>query len=133
MPGESDLNIILKTLKPFLHNGEYVFCQVPDQFPIDLNDIISYFKEGEGVTIILSKTTADRFKLPYSFVSAWITLRVHSSLESVGLTAAFSNALAAAGISCNVVAAYFHDHIFVDIKDAQKTMEVLEGISNHKI
>ena|ERR1700722_7316855 len=133
MPGESDLNIILKTLKPFLHNGEYVFCQVPDQFPIDLNDIISYFKEGEGVTIILSKTTADRFKLPYSFVSAWITLRVHSSLESVGLTAAFSNALAAAGISCNVVAASFHDHIFVDIKDAQKTMEVLEGISNHKI
>ena len=133
MPGESDLNIILKTLKPFLHNGEYVFCQVPDQYRIDLNDIISYFREGEGVTIILSKTTADRFKLPYSFVSAWITLRVHSSLESVGLTAAFSNALAAAGISCNVVAAYFHDHIFVDIKDAQKTMEVLEGISNHKI
>jgi len=133
MPGESDLNIILKTLKPFLHNGEYVFCQVPDQYRIDLNDIISYFREGEGVTIILSKTTADRHKLPYSFVSAWITLRVHSSLESVGLTAAFSNALAAAGISCNVVAAYFHDHIFVDIKDAQKTMEVLEGISNHKI
>jgi len=133
MPGESDLNIILKTLKPFLHNGEYVFCQVPDQYRIDLNDIISYFREGEGVTIILSKTTADRYKLPYSFVSAWITLRVHSSLESVGLTAAFSNALAAAGISCNVVAACFHDHIFVDIKDAQKTMEVLEGISNHKI
>jgi hypothetical protein len=133
MPGESDLNIILKTLKPFLHNGEYVFCQVPDQYRIDLNDIISYFREGEGVTIILSKTTADRYKLPYSFVSAWITLRVHSSLESVGLTAAFSNALAAAGISCNVVAACFHDHIFVDIKDAQKTMVVLEGISNHKI
>jgi hypothetical protein len=133
MPGESDLNIILKTLKPFLHNCEYVFCRVPDQFPIDLNDIISYFREGEGVTIILSKSTADRFKLPYSFVSAWITLRVHSSLESVGLTAAFSNALAAAGISCNVVAACFHDHIFVDIKDAQKTMVVLEGISNHKI
>jgi hypothetical protein len=129
MPGESDLNIILKTLKPFLHDGEYVFCQVPDQYPVDLNDIISYFKEGEGVTIILSKITADRFQLPYSFVSSWITLRVHSSLESVGLTAAFSNALAAAGISCNVVAAYFHDHIFVDIKDVKKSMEVLEAIS----
>ena len=129
MPGESDLNIILKTLKPFLHEGEYVFCQVPDQYPIDLNDIISYFKEGEGVTIILSKITADRFKLPYSFVSAWITLTVHSSLESVGLTAAFSNALAAAGISCNVVAAYFHDHIFVDIKDARQAMKVLEEFS----
>ena len=129
MPGESDLNIILKTLKPFLHDGEYVFCQVPDQYPVDVNDIISYFKEAEGVTIILSKITADRFKLPYSFVSAWITLTVHSSLESVGLTAAFSNALAAAGISCNVVAACFHDHIFVDIKDAQKAMKILEDFS----
>jgi uncharacterized protein len=129
MPGESDLNIILKTLKPFLHEGEYVFCQMTDQYPVDLNDIISYFKEAEGVTIILSKTIADQFKLPYSFVSAWITLRVHSSLESVGLTAAFSNALAAAGISCNVVAACFHDHIFVDVKDAQKAMAVLEYIS----
>ena len=129
MPGESDLNIILKTLKPFLHEGEYVFCQVPDQYPIDLSDIISYFKEGEGVTIILSKTTADRLKLPYSFISAWITLTVHSSLESVGLTAAFSNALAAAGISCNVVAAYFHDHIFVDIKDARETIKILADFS----
>jgi len=129
MPGESDLNIILKTLKPFLHEGEYVFCQVPDQYPVDLNHVISYFKEAEGVTIILSKTIADQFKLPYSFVSAWITLRVHSSLESVGLTAAFSNALAAAGISCNVIAAFFHDHIFVDVKDAQKAMEVLEYMS----
>jgi len=129
MPGESDLHIILMTLKPFLHDGEYVFCQVPDQYPVDLNDIISYFREGEGVTIILSKIKADQYKLPYSFVSAWITLRVHSSLESVGLTAVFSNALAAAGISCNVVAAYFHDHIFVDIKDAQKSMKVLEAIS----
>ena len=129
MAGESDLNIILKNLKPFLHDGEYVFCQVSDQYPIDLNDIISYFKEGEGVTIILSKITADRFKLPYSFVSAWITLNVHSSLESVGLTAAFSNALSAAGISCNVVAAYFHDHIFVDTKDARQAMKVLEEFS----
>ena len=129
MPGESDLNVILKTMKPILHDGEYVFCQVPDQYPVSLHDIISYFKEGEGITIILSKTTADQFKLPYSFVSGWITLTVHSSLEAVGLTAAFSNALASAGISCNVVAAYFHDHIFVDIKDAQKAMDVLEAIS----
>ena len=129
MPGESDLNIILKTLKPFLHDGEYVFCLVPDLHHIDLNDVISMFKEGEGITIILSKKMADQLNLTYSFVSAWITLSVHSSLESIGLTAVFSNALTAAGISCNVVAAYFHDHIFVDIKDAQKTMEVLEGIS----
>jgi uncharacterized protein len=45
------------------------------------------------------------------------------------LTAAFSNALAAVGISCNVMAAYFHDHIFVDTKDARQAMKVLEEFS----
>jgi uncharacterized protein len=129
MPGESDLQIILKTMKPSLHEGEFVFSHVPDNYVIDLNSIISYFREEEGITIILSKIMADQFELSYSFVAAWITLRVHSSLESAGLTAAFSNALAEAGISCNVVAAYFHDHIFVNTKDAQRAMNILESIS----
>jgi hypothetical protein len=129
MPGESDLRIILKTMKPILHDGEYVFCHVPDNYQVDLMDVISLFREKEGLTIILSRLVADQFKLAYTFVSAWITLSVHSSLESVGLTAAFSNALASVGIPCNVVAAYYHDHIFVDIKDAQKAMKVLEALS----
>jgi uncharacterized protein len=129
MNGETNLNVILKTMKPFLHEGEYVFCQVPDNYPFDLHDIIGVFRETEGVTIILSRETADRIQLTYSYISAWITLTVHSSLESVGLTAAFSRALAEAGISCNVVAAYFHDHIFVDINDARKAMEVLKSIA----
>ena len=129
MPGESDLNIILKTMKPMLNEGEYVFCTVSDDYKFDLSDIISLFKEGEGITIILTKEIADKLNLSYSFVSAWITLTVYSSLESVGLTAVFSNALAEEGISCNVVAAYHHDHIFVNIKDAQKSMKVLEDIS----
>ena len=129
MPGESDLNIILKTMKPMLNVGEYVFCTVSDDYKFDLSDIISLFKEGEGITIILTKEIADKLNLSYSFVSAWITLTVYSSLESVGLTAAFSKALAEKGISCNVVAAYHHDHIFVNLKDAQKSMKVLEDIS----
>jgi len=129
MPGETDLRVILKTLKPFLHEGEYVFCQVPGDHQLDLKDIISVFREEEGITMILSRIVADRIKLEYSFISAWITLTIHSSLEAVGLTAAFSNALAAAGISCNVVAAFYHDHIFVDIKDARRAMQVLGDIS----
>ena len=129
MPGESDLQVILKTMKPFLHDGEYVFCHVPDDHQIDLNQIVCVFRESEGRTIIVSREFADHFKFAYSYISAWITLTVHSSLESVGLTAAFSTALAKAGISCNVVAAYFHDHIFVNVKYAQVAMQVLESIS----
>lgn len=128
MSGESDLDVILKSLKPVLNNGEYVFCQVPDNYAFDINDVVCVFRESEGKTIILSRVVADRLRLSYSYISAWITLSVHSSLKAVGLTAAFSKALALAGISCNVVAAYYHDHIFVDIKDAQKAMHVLAGM-----
>jgi hypothetical protein len=67
--------------------------------------------------------------MPYGLVAAWITLTVHSSLEAVGLTAAFSRALSDHGISCNVIAAYYHDHIFVPFKDAATAMEVLRELS----
>jgi uncharacterized protein len=129
MSGESDLDTILKSLKPILHNGEYVFCHVPDNYAFNINDVVSIFRESEGLTIILPRMVADRLRLSYSYISAWITLGVHSSLEAVGLTAAFSKALASAGISCNVVAAYHHDHIFVDIKEAQRATQVLADFS----
>jgi hypothetical protein len=58
-----------------------------------------------------------------------ITLKVHSSLEAVGLTAAFSRALTEAGISANVVAAYYHDHIFVPATDAERAIEALRQLS----
>jgi uncharacterized protein len=47
----------------------------------------------------------------------------------VGLTAAFATALANAGISCNVVAAYYHDHLFVPVQDAEKAMAVLRSLA----
>jgi len=87
------------------------------------------FKEEEGTTIIMKKEVADQLNLDYSFIASWITLTVHSSLEAVGLTAAFASALTKNNISCNVVAAYYHDHIFVDKKDTEKAMEVLNAFS----
>jgi uncharacterized protein len=78
--------------------------------------------------VIVKKETADALSLQYSFVAAWITLTVHSSLADTGLTAAFSKALADHSISCNVVAAYYHDHIFVPAKDAQRAIAVLISI-----
>ena len=129
MTGEKDLNILLKTMKPTLNVGEYVFCTTDDITQINFSDIILLFKEAGGITVILNKSVADNLRLEYTFIASWITLNVHSSLESVGLTAAFSKVLAEENISCNVVAGYFHDHIFVDKKDAEKSMVILNRFS----
>jgi hypothetical protein len=45
------------------------------------------------------------------------------------LTAAVSTKLAAAGISCNVIAAHFHDHLFVPYPTAQEALEQLERLA----
>ena len=66
--------------------------------------------------------------MTYPFVAAWITLTINSSLESVGLTSSFSNALARQGISCNVIAGYYHDHIFVKFDDRNTAMRILNNL-----
>ena len=129
MTGEQDLNTLLKTMRPKLNPGDYVFCHVVNLDNINIADTIFIFKEQEGITIVLSKELADRLNLKYSFVASWITLTVHSSLEAVGLTAAFSTALSSEVISCNVVAAFYHDHIFVNKKDTENAMLVLNRFS----
>jgi Uncharacterized protein conserved in bacteria len=50
------------------------------------------------------------------------------SLGCVGLTAAFARALGYSGISCNVVAGAYHDHIFVPLESAQTAMQVLHQL-----
>ncbi len=115
-------------MKPEHHPGSFVFCVVADISSIRLEDIILFFKEDEGYTVIMEKHIADHLQFSYSFIASWISLNVHSSLEAVGFTAAFSTALSDAGISCNVVAAYHHDHIFVNKKDTEKALMVLNSL-----
>jgi len=129
MTGETDLAKLLKGMKPEQQPGEYVFCLVNTlEQAVELNPICT-FQECEGTTVILPKQIADENVLVYSVVCAWITLTVHSSLEAVGLTAAVSKALTEANISCNVVAAYHHDHLFIPIKDAQRAIDILISLS----
>ena len=129
MSGEKNLEILLKTMKPKMNSGEFVFCEVENLEKINLNEIVMTFREEESITIITKKEIADQLNLNYSFIASWITLTIHSSLEAVGLTAAFSKTLSENGISCNVVAAFYHDHIFVDKKDTEKAMEILNKFS----
>ena len=129
MSGEINLQTLIKSIRPKLNDGDYVFCTEEEITLIDTNKVICFFKEAEAYTIIIKKSLADELGMTYSYVAAWITLTVHTSLDAVGLTAAFSTALGDNGISCNVVAAYYHDHIFVRKQDAEKAMMILNNLS----
>jgi uncharacterized protein len=134
MTGEVDLQKLIKGMKPELNKGEYVYCLADSKEKATVLDPLCYFLENEGVTVILPKEKADAGNIPYTMTCAWITLTVHSSLEAVGLTAAVSKSLTEANISCNVVAAFYHDHIFVPVKDAERAMNVLQKLTeaNHE-
>ncbi|MCB2408435.1 ACT domain-containing protein [Hymenobacter lucidus] len=129
MNGETNLGDLLRTMRPARQPGTYVFCSVASLEGFDVADTVGLFREAEGITVILPQATADRLQLPYSYVAAWLTLTVHSSLAAVGLTAAVAQALANASISCNVVAAYYHDHIFVAATDADAALRVLQQVA----
>jgi hypothetical protein len=129
MAGETSLTTLLRSMSPQLNAGEYVFCTLPvGQLPSGVQ-IIGSFREEEGLTVILERSHAEQAGFSFDYVAAWITLNVHSALEAVGLTAAFATALGKAGISCNVIAGYYHDHLFVGQADAERAMQVLRDLA----
>lgn len=129
MSGVTDLDVLLRTMEPLLVAGRFVYASVPAgevEKHLSRNPL-GLFHEAEGVTLILP---AERVEgLAASLPMRMITLTVHSSLEAVGLTAAFAGALNREGISANVVAGYHHDHIFVPERDAERALEALRGLS----
>ncbi len=126
-----ELDVLLKNMRPHLSDEEYVFCTISllnlDSV-INLNPICT-FKEDEGLTVVLEKMSALKANLQFNEVFKKITLQVHSSLEAVGLTAAVSTALANENISANVIAAYYHDHIFVPTSKSNIALNVLKSLS----
>jgi hypothetical protein len=129
MTGEDDLGKLLAGMRPVLQPGAFVFATLDGHsIPSGLNPI-GTFRETEGLTLILPTQDAIRLDIKASSPMRQITLMVHSSLEAVGLTAAFTSELTAHGISANVVAGYYHDHIFVAADDAERAVEVLEALS----
>jgi hypothetical protein len=127
MTGETDLAKLLATMSPQLLAGEYVFCTFADARYGELAQLgpIAAVQEAEGLTLIIPRSRADENNLPYETVLKGITLTIHSSLDAVGLTAAFAQQLSHHGISANVIAGYYHDHIFVQSKHAERAMKAL--------
>ncbi len=128
MSGEKDLRKLISNMNPTLNAGIFVFCTVEEAGKF-LRYAIGSFREQEGTTLIVRKDHAIELGLEYSNEMCWITLNIHSALDAYGFTAAFSNALAEAEISCNVIAAYYHDHIFVGKSDAERAMQILKRLS----
>lgn len=117
----------MSDLRPQLNEGRYVFTTVAEGVPLGVAPVATVV-EPEGLTLVLTEDDAQAAGLAYDYVAAWITLLVDSTLEEVGLTAAFSARLAAAGISCNVVAGFHHDHLFVPHDRAAEAIALLEAI-----
>jgi hypothetical protein len=133
MAGIVDLKLLLKEMYPILDETDYVFCtKKTSKITKDIIDLepIGTFIEKEGITLIIKKEKADANKIAYDGVFNKITLEIHSSLEAVGLTATFSKALTSYNISANVVAGYYHDHIFVPKNKANLAMKALKELSN---
>jgi uncharacterized protein len=126
--GEQDLDVLLALMQPRLHKGVYVYATLPHGSSLP-ESVLAVFKEPEAITLVLPKEEALALGLEWTFECAWISLTVHSSLSAVGLTAAFSHALTEVGISCNVMAGFYHDHIFVPLEQAQKALKVLTELS----
>ncbi|MEV0412755.1 ACT domain-containing protein [Streptomyces sp. NPDC050448] len=130
MSGESDLRKLLSGMRPELNEGRYVFCTVPGATaPPAGTTPVATVLEAEGLTLVLRQEDADAAGLGYAYTAGWITLRIHSALDAVGLTGAFAAELAAHGLSCNVIAGYHHDHLFVPADRAAEAVAVLEELA----
>ena len=126
MTGVADLSVLIRTLQPEAIDGHWFFATVEPGTPVDAAATVL---EPEGLSVVVGSAEADRLGLDQSHPYRWITLRVHSSLEAVGLTAAVSAALTAEGISCNVIAGAFHDHLLVPAARVNDALSALTDLS----
>jgi len=128
MSGETDLGRLLAGMAPVLDPVTYIFATTSDRAHPARAHALMIMAEDAGLTLILPQAAATPDLTPV-FPCRRITLTIHSGLAAVGLMAAVSTALAQAGIGCNPVAGYCHDHLFVPADRAQDAMAVLARLT----
>lgn len=128
MAGITDLQQLLSSMQPHLVEEEFVFCTLTGRVDEYLHwQPVATFCEQEGLSLVIRKQTALENHIEFENTYRQITLTVHSSLDAVGLTAAVSTKLASHGISANVIAAFYHDHIFVQSCHAETALALLSN------
>jgi len=125
-----DIRTLISRMEPRLNPGRYVYATLPAGKVIDPDHLIALVREPEGLSVVVEESVAAREGLAAVFPCAWITLTVPSDLAAIGLTAAFSSALAREGVSCNVVAGRNHDHLFVPASLAGTAMTTLRKLQS---
>ena len=129
MAGETDLGFLLRNMKPKHVPGEYVFCSMDESNEMMVETPLLVFREDEGLTVVIPREEAESHQLEFDSTWGLITLSVHSDLTAVGFLARITHVLAQAGVSVNVVSAYYHDHLFVPFAKVESVMELLASIS----
>ncbi|MDE3174823.1 MAG: ACT domain-containing protein [Pseudomonadota bacterium] len=123
-----DLKRLLAEASPELHPRPVAVIALDGFAAPPGIELIGQFREAEGLTLYVDLAAAEAAGLPIALRAAWITMTVPSALDAVGFTAAFSAALAQAGIACNVVAGARHDHLLVPWERAGEAMRALRGL-----
>ncbi len=126
--GETDLQRLLGGLAPELAERPRAIRSQAADVAVPAEAIMS-FRENEGITTIVA---VDEHAVDASAdepLWAQITLRIHSSLEAVGMMAAIAAALTARDIPCNAVSAYYHDHLFVPWQRRDDTLAALQALT----
>ena len=127
MTGNINLQEVLNSMQLSCDEVEYGFATTNSSGEISVSDVLGTFKESEGLTILATKQYLEDRGLSYEGPFAKLTVEVHTSLELVGLTAVLASKLAEKGISANVFAAYYHDHIFVQYEARKEAVAALSS------
>ncbi len=63
---EKNLHVLLSSISPWLHDETFVFCTVSDkQFKALKTAPICFFRENEGISIVIEQSAADSAVLAY--------------------------------------------------------------------
>ena len=125
--GETDLQRLLAGLAPELASRPRAIRSQAADASVPAATIM-LFREDEGVTTVVEVDEAPDGSRDEP-LWAQITLRIHSSLEAVGMMAAIATALTARDIPCNAVSAYYHDHLFVPWSRRDDAIAALQALT----